>query len=224
MPNLAHIPEFLTRPVPRQIHTVIDGVDVVLEDHVNSYDVPQTDAFGRPIPNPERERVNNSLCVFHVVDSITGRFSGKVTSTDAVRRIAQEFRRWGVKHVIGDHYEQFFAASEFGRWRLQYHPIQWTAQSKPEAITRIKRLLVEDRYVLPPSRETLKKELLNYSEKISATGHLSWSARNSGHDDECSLLISLAHGELENLVPGAPLHIPKTRHEQALSGGLEMIY
>jgi hypothetical protein len=193
------------------------------DDWDNPYDVPQLDAYGRPIPNPEREKHSHALCVFHVVDSVAGRFSGKVTSSDAVRRIARVFQAHGVRHVIGDHYEQYFASSEFKRHGLRYHPIQWTAQSKPEAIIRIKRLLAEDRLVLP-ERETLRQELLNYQEKISSTGHVSHSARGSGHDDECSLLISLAHGELENLVPGAPLHIPRTRYEQPLKGGGELIY
>jgi hypothetical protein len=157
------------------------------------------------------------------VDSLTGRFTGKLTSADAVRRIAHEFKRYGIRHVIGDSHEQFFASSEFKRHGLRYHPIQWTAQSKPEAITRLKRLLAEDRIVLP-ERETLRKELLNYQEKISSAGHVSHSAHGAGHDDEVSLLICLMHGEQENLVPGAPLHISRTRHEQQLHGGAEMIY
>jgi hypothetical protein len=224
MPSVTHIPEFLTRPVPRMIHTRLEGKDVVIEDWGNSYDVPETDEHGRPIPNPEREKNSYPLCVFHLVDSLTGRFSGKLTSTDAVRRIAREFKRYNIKHVIGDHHEQFFASSEFKRNGLRYHPIQWTAQSKPEAVTRLKRLFAEDRIVLPPACETLRKELLNFSEKISATGHVSHSAHGSGHDDEASLLICLMHGEQENLVPGAPLHIARTRHEQGLIGGAEMIY
>jgi hypothetical protein len=223
MPCVSHIPEFLMRPEPRKIHTRIGGRDVVIDDWESAYDVPQLDAHGRPIPNPERARNSYPLCVFHVVDSVAGRFSGRVTSSDAVRRIARVFQQHGVRHVIGDHYEQYFASSEFKRHGLRYHPIQWTAQSKPEAITRIKRLLAEDRLILP-ERETLRKELLNYQEKINSTGHVSYSARGSGHDDECSLLISLAHGELENLVPGAPMHIARTRHEQQLHGGAEMIY
>jgi hypothetical protein len=223
MPSVAHIPEFLTRPEPRKVHTVIEGRDVVLEDWNNPFDVPQLDACGRPIPNPERELHSHPLCVFHLVDSLSGRFTGKLTSADAVRRIAREFKRYNIRHVIGDHHEQFFASSEFKRHGLRYHPIQWTASSKPEAITRLKRLFAEDRIVLP-ERETLRKELLNYSEKISSTGHVSHSAHGAGHDDEVSLLICLMHGEQESLVPGAPLHIARTRHEQPLRGGGELIY
>lgn len=223
MPCVAHIPEYLTEPAPRHAHTVIDGKDVVLEDWSNTFEVPRLDDHGQPIPNPERERHLRPHCIVHMVDAVTGRFSGKVTSSDAVRRIARVFQQYGVHHVIGDHYEQFFAASEFKRHGLRYHPVPWTSQSKFEAITRLKRLFAEDLIVLP-ERETLRKELLSYAEKVSATGNVTWSARGAGHDDEVSLLISLAHGEMENLVPGAPSHIPRRRHEQALRGGAENMY
>ncbi len=119
------------------------------------------------------------------------------------------FKRYGVTDVVGDQREEFFARSEFQRHKLTFHSIAWTGSNKIEAVTRLNRLFAEDAIALP-DRPKLKRELLNYSERITPSGTLAYSARG-GHDDEASLLITCALAELERLVPGSTLYQPNFR-------------
>jgi hypothetical protein len=195
---------YLMRQVPRRVHTVQNGREVVLQSP-ETIEQFELDERGRRVPNPEFTRARVPTLVIRKVDAVEGRFAGSVAGSDIVKRIADECRRWGVSTVLGDQRESFFLGSEFLRHRIRFVPIAWTNQNKIEAVTRLKRMFAENALALPPSREKMKRELLSYAERITASGTITYSARGTGHDDEAALLITFALGELERLVPGSPM-------------------
>jgi len=196
--------------VPLMISTVINGKAVRFPSPTEGHRDVARDAAGLPIETLEYQRAQRPKLVFHTIDAIEGRFSGSISGSDLVTRIARVFHRHGVTDVIGDQREEFFARSEFQRNKLQFHSIAWTSSNKSEAVTRLNRLFAEDAIVLP-SRPKLERELLSYSERIAPSGTLTYSARGGGHDDEASLLITCALAELERMLPGSTLHAPNYR-------------
>ena len=117
--------------------------------------------------------------------------------------------------MIGDQREAFFLALEFMRHKILFRSLPWTNQGKIEAVTRVRRLLAEGSIVLPPEREKLKRELLNYAERVTSSGTITYGARGAGHDDEAALLITAALAELERMIPGSTMYPPNTRHESS---------
>jgi hypothetical protein len=210
-PVVDYIPRYLTRLVPRIVHTRIGGVDRCHEDHDDLVPHQQLDAAGNPVPNPEWLAATKPLLCFHGINAFEGRFAGQIAGSTIVDKIAKDCRRWRAEIVIGDQREAFFLGSECQRHGLRFVPLTWTNANKIEAVTRLKRQFAENGIVLPPEREKLKRELLSYAERITATGTITYSARGTGHDDEVSLLITCAMAELERLVPGSPAYFPNVR-------------
>ena len=211
-PSPGQISQFSIKRFPRQVNVLIGGVQKMIESTTDFFTDLERDARGNPIPNPAYAEAMRPTVVFSRMGSFDGRFAGSIAGSQIVETIAQECRRARVDTVIGDQRESFFLGSEFSRHKLRFVPIAWTNSNKLEAVTRLKRMFAEGTIVLPVGREKLKKELLSYAERITASGAITFSARGSGHDDECALLISFVLGELERIVPGSPMHIPNYRH------------
>lgn len=150
--------------------------------------------------------------VMHHVDAIEGRFKGTITGDAIINRVAANFREWGVQTVVGDQRESLFLSSEFARRNMMFRELPWTNAGKIDAVRHIREHLGRRTLILP-ARDKLKRELLGYAERITATGAITYSARSSGHDDEASLVMTLAMAELERLVPGSPFHFSPGRHE-----------
>lgn len=153
------------------------------------------------------------VLVFHHVDSFTGRFKGQITASSIIDKVAHVFRQYGVDTVVGDQREAFFVASEFSRHGLRFVEIAWTNSNKVNAVRHVREHLARRSIVFPPERETLKRELLAYSERITASGAITYSARGTGHDDEAALVMTCAMAELERLIPGSPYFTRAGRHE-----------
>lgn len=215
------VPQYLTRMVPRRVPLANGTIHYDESDMVSDY---QRDSAGQPIPNPDwSENGLDPVLVFSPVRAVEGRFAGKVAGSDIVRRIAMDCRRARVRVVVGDQREAFFLASEFRRFNLRFHSISWGNANKIEAVTRLKRQFADGSIVLPTD-EKLRAELLNYAERITTAGTLTYSARGTGHDDRAALLITAVLAEIEGLADGAPTHVSRVRHEISLTGGMENIY
>lgn len=209
-----YVEPYLTRMVPRRVvlanGTVVFDTTEMLSDWVR-------DADGQPVPNPEFTDASlmPPVLAFAAVQAVEGRFAGSIAGSDIVRKIARDCKRAGVKLVVGDQREAFFLASEFKRHNLRFRPLAWTNTNKIEAVTRLKRQFAEGSIVLADD-EKLKTELLNYAERITPSGAITYSARGNGHDDRAALLITSALAEIEGLTDGAPTHVSRQRHEQPL--------
>jgi hypothetical protein len=207
-----HVQPYKIGFIPRTVVFSQNGNTVYQEDGEDLLPTVLHDDLGRPIPNPEYAKTMRPVAVFRTIDAFDGRFKGQISGSQIVERISTLFRAHGISTVVGDQRESFFLGSEFSRHDLQFREITWTNQSKIEAVTRLKRLFAEGAIVLP-DRPKLRKELASYSERITASGSLTYSARGTGHDDEVSLLLTFAMAELERLVPGSPIHFGAGRHE-----------
>lgn len=212
---MSDAPRWLMEKVPRRnlVRTSKNGIieEQWVDDLNDLIERPVFDANGRQVESPEWYRASRPVLVFHKIDAFEGRFAGTIAGSEIVRRIAADFRRAGVRVVLGDQREAFFLHGEFQRNGLRFIPLTWTNALKIEGVTRLKRMFAENAIVLP-QREKLKKELLNYAERVTASGAITYSARGSGHDDEAALLITCALGELEKLLPGSPAYAPNVRH------------
>ena len=129
---------------------------------------------------------------------------------EIVKHIAQQCRRYGARTVIGDQRESLFLQTAFQVERLQYISIPWTNQNKAEAVRRIRRLM-NDRELSLPANEALRKELHNYSERLTANGSAKYQGRGSQHDDHVALVITATLADLERLLPGSPVGRSKAR-------------
>jgi hypothetical protein len=108
--------------------------------------------------------------------------------------------------VIGDQRESYLVESEFARHGLRFVSIPWDNARKVAAVERIRRWLRERTLVLPdqPEPPKLRAELLNFQERITPSGALTYAARGSGHDDRVALLVTAAMAEAEGLLPSSP--------------------
>ena len=152
---------------------------------------------------------------FHAVDSIGGRFKGTLTGDRIVAAIAGVFKSHGVRFVAGDQRESLFLRAEFARHGLRFIEIPWTNARKIDAVRAIREHLAR-RTIVFPDRQTLRREMLNYAERITATGSITYSARGTGHDDEASLVMTCAMAELERMMPGSPLFPQSSTARQSL--------
>lgn len=207
-----YVPQFLTRVVPRRVVLANGSVTWDEHDPVSDY---VRDADGQPVQNPDWNPAGvPPVLLVHPIRAVEGRFAGTVLGSDIVKRIVRDCRRERASLVIGDQRESFFLGSEFKHHGLRFVALNWTNENKREAVTRLKRMFAENAIVLG-NDDKLKAELLNYSERITASGAVIYSARGSGHDDRAALLISAAMAELDNLANGAPTHRSSARHAVA---------
>jgi hypothetical protein len=195
--------------VPLMVSTVVGGVPMRFPSPTEGHFDTARDAEGFPVETEAWRRANRPVLVWHTIDAIEGRFNGKISGSDLVAHIARLFHQSGVREVIGDQREEFFARSEFARHKLEFRSLAWTSANKTEAITRLNRLFGDDAMALP-DRPKLRRELLSYVERVTPSGSLTYSGRGA-HDDEVSLLITCAIAELERLMPGSSLHAPNYR-------------
>lgn len=152
------------------------------------------------------------LLTVHYVDSFEGRFKGLITSDQILDRVTATFRQYGVRTVFSDQRESFMLSHALMARGFRFVELPWTNNSKIESVRRLREHLAKRSLILP-ERAKLKKEMLGYAERITASGAITYSARGTGHDDEMALLMTLASAELEQLVPGSPLYAPNQRTE-----------
>lgn len=168
------------------------------------YDELVRDGAGDPIPNPDYRGPTPPLVHFSHVAGVEGTFWRGLPADQLVARMAADFKRLGVTHVIGDQRESFLLTSEFGRQGLRFTPLAWSNQNKIDAVERIRRWLREQTLVLAP-HDRLRSELLGFQERITPTGYLTYGARGSSHDDYAALVMTAAMAEAEGYIPSSPL-------------------
>ncbi len=169
-------------------------------------EVPKLDADGQRIPNPRYNplRAPRSIFVVEHVNAITGAFFGQIGGRAIVDRISADFRRYGVRHVVGDQREQLMLSAEFSARGFVFRPLPWTNANKATAVETVRAWMRDDRLVIPPTAEKMRAELLGFQERIAPSGFITYGARRGGHDDFAALLLTSAIADADGLISGSP--------------------
>jgi hypothetical protein len=149
-----------------------------------------------------------------LVDGVDAAEARRLESAGVVARIAAVARRHGATAVHGDQRDGFPLHSEFKRERLRLVTHDWTASSKPVAVELVRRWFQQGTIVLP-AHEKLRRELLNFEERI-VNGQFTFAARGSTHDDYVALLVTAA---LAHLAGGLRWRTPRPPGRRSGGGG-----
>jgi hypothetical protein len=172
-----------------------DGRGNFAPRHSIEFQLVARDQKGDPIPNPDAQKDPRPYLQVHHLDAVEGAFWQQTKGSDIVRRVANDARSWGASTVVSDQREALMLESLFDAQGLRFVSYAWTESNKPQAIERIRRLMVESNLKCV-KHDKLKRELLNFKEKINPSGSISFAARGSGHDDFVALLVTAALHEL----------------------------
>jgi hypothetical protein len=141
-----------------------------------------------------------------VVDKVGGFDAAEVRRLGAdeiIRLISCEARLACVDFVFGDQRESLMISAAFRRHGLVFREFPWSATSKPRAVARVRRWLLEGKLALP-EHTRLKFELLSFEERVTSSGDFTFGARGSGHDDYVSLLLTAALADEAHWLQGTP--------------------
>jgi hypothetical protein len=155
--------------------------------------------------------------VFDFVGGVERAAQAGYTSDAIVAEVVSVARARGAKVVYSDQFEKFSLASAFAKYGLAFRPHTWTAPLKERAVEHVRRWLSDGVLVLP-NHARLKHELLDFQERISGTGALTFQGRRGGHDDHVMLIMLAALVDIEGGLPGSPL-ASRTASPPAYEGG-----
>ena len=130
------------------------------------------------------------------IDAVEGRFYQQITGTAIVQRLALHCKSHNVQDIHGDQRESMMLAEAFRPHGVRFHEQTWTSATKPEAVERVRRWLADDILVLPDHRK-LRRELLEFQEKVTPSGQFTFSGRGGGHDDFVSLVVTAAMADID---------------------------
>ncbi len=150
------------------------------------------------------ERVGGArVLAFDEVRGLEAAELRKIGGDAAVLRIATTAKAARISTIVGDQREGMMLKDAFARCGVLFRELAWTSASKPRAVARLRRWLIDGRLALPP-HDALKRELLSFEERITPGGDFTFGARGNGHDDFVSLLITIAMADEARLLTGAP--------------------
>ncbi|HEY4122571.1 MAG TPA: hypothetical protein VGM56_32125 [Byssovorax sp.] len=129
------------------------------------------------------------------LDAVRGSFWRSVSGEQIVERVVARAHALKISTVHADQREALMLQSAFARHGLGYEVHDWTSASKPKAIETLRRLFADGRIHLP-EHDDLRSELMNFEERITPSGAITFAARGAGHDDFVSLLITACMADL----------------------------
>lgn len=153
---------------------------------------------------PEGDR-----CVLAVTDmgAFDGAFRQGHTSDSLLDELAAKAKRAGAQTVVADTHERGLLEHGFHARGLTFQPMPWSATSKPDAVSRFRRLL-SDRDIILPDDERLKKELNSFQQKLMPSGHVTYAARSTGKDDRIAVILTGIMADISGAIERSPLSYP----------------
>lgn len=184
-----------TTPRNREIVTP-DGTRIVARDERGNiiYEPASTDAA--------------PVLTFAEVDAIDGPFADALPAGQLVRHLAQLCRARRIRKVFSDQKDEYSLSAEFARVGLSFTSFAWTNANKATAVSRLRKMMRDGTLALPHD-EALRRELDAYSERLTPSGAITYSARGSGKDDRVATLITAAIADVEGHVPSSPIRKPR---------------
>lgn len=135
-----------------------------------------------------------------------------VDTERAVNFLARKAQhRYRARLTFCDQYEYSSLSVLLKRAGLRPYEQTWTATTKSRAVDRLERMLRDNQIRLPAS-DILRRQLLEYSEKITRSGAITYSGRGR-HDDYAQVLVTLAMASVSGQLPGDPFGMDRRRHE-----------
>jgi hypothetical protein len=116
--------------------------------------------------------------------------------------LAEKARRAGAFQVFGDQRESMLMRPAFRRAGLVFREMTWTSASKPRAVARLRRWLLEGKLALPPHAQ-LRREMHVFEERIGPDGQITFGGAHTG--DHLAALLTLALADEERLMLGSAL-------------------
>ncbi len=153
---------------------------------------------------PADAEIGRAVLEWGLVDGVEGAFWTQTKGEEIVAGLAGMAQRCGIYEVHADQREELMLASAFSRHGVELRPHPWTAATKPAAVATVRRWFADGTIALPP-HEKLRRELLAFEERITASGSFTFGARGSGHDDYVSLLLTAAMADGEGMLDGSPV-------------------
>lgn len=178
-------------PTPRQKWVSVNGIR-------DAY--PLRDQYGTIVCHPIPDRT--LLRIAHV-GGVEGDELHHARIEGVIDRLASFCRRFGVRDVYADHFEQTALAGLAAQRGLLWHPYQWSEQSKMDAIGGTLKRYVRDREISITPHEELIRELLSIRE-VPRPGN-KWGYETGGLD-VASAVISLMHALNDPDRVGVNLH------------------
>jgi hypothetical protein len=141
------------------------------------------------------------------IHGIRGNFSNSISADFIVNRIANDARAVGASQIISDQRESYSLESLFAQKGLRFAPIVWSAPSKAKFVEHA-RMLMRERKMSFAADPVLRTQLLQYEERITASGTFIYSGRGQRSDDRAALTLTACGADLAGLVPSSP-HGPR---------------
>lgn len=151
-----------------------------------------------------RESARGMMLVFDAIGDFAPRDVRQLGVGECVRQICELARQRGVHTVLGDQRESAALKAIFRQHNVALREMTWTASSKPRAVARVRRWLLEQRLAIPPDHDRTRHELLSFEERVNTSGDFTFGARGSGHDDFVALLLTAALGDEAGALAGSP--------------------
>lgn len=196
VPNLGEPIDYVPDEIDEHGHSI---AGLYVRDSKGKY---ARDNQGRPIPaDPAKlELARKPSIAFFGLEAITGKFYGVLSLDQIVDDLAKRAKRWGARTIVGDAHEQLSIEGRLrNEHKLEFVRIPWTPDRKIAAVMRLRRLMAEGSVILPRD-EDLKRELLEFTEKVLPTGAVSFGGRATAKDDRVATILSALMAEAQGLL------------------------
>ena len=162
----------------------------------------KADVFGRAHFGWDETEDGTRVLSFDFVAGFTAAEVRDFGIVAIVARTSNDARVAAIGTVFADQRESMTLAAEFRRNGVRFVELPWTTASKPRAVARLRRLLLEGRVQLPHHPE-LRRELLTFEEKIDpGTGQITFAGHTGDH---LACLITACLADEEKRLTGSPI-------------------
>lgn len=136
------------------------------------------------------------------IHGVEGAFWEKTSAADLVSQVASTARKLNTRKVFADQAQDLAWRQIFRDHGLSFQSYAWGNASKRAAVDTLRRLFA-DRHIAIQEHPAMRRELLEFEEKISPSGVVTYEGAR--HDDYPALLICAMHAEKARQIPSSPL-------------------
>lgn len=170
----------------------------------------ERDDAGNLVPNPDHGKRRPTIVSLGNVGGVDRGRMRTMSGDAVVDLMARAFTAAGVRTAIGDQREALFVKAALDQRGIGYVSHAWTSGNKADAVALVRRWMRE-RALHLPEHDQLRRQLMNYEERIMPSGTIKYAARGAAHDDYAALVVMTAMVEGENLASAGVFRQPTRR-------------